>query len=397
MRICRIIDTFLTGKDIIGDLAPNYYYLSKLTAERGFDLHIICAKRDGQKEYEEWDNFRIHRVAPITRYMDILRGDFAKKVYEKVKELKPDLIHGHQNFHFGCLGRKSRINAPIITHYHGILDAHKFSDFLPFSYNLKQAIYDRLIARYYFYERKHVFKRSDYIISVSKAGEQSIKKYIPGAKISVIYNGVDSSVFHKVESDVKDSLGTEHLILYVGRAVPWKGIQYLLEAAKSLKDDFDFKILLLGVIRSDYPDIYTKWLMKIAEEYDLNNVIFSRQVPYLDMPKYYSSADVFALPSCPDASPKAVYEALACGTPIVATNGGGIPELVEGTKNEEFLINPKDASDLTDKIKYVLKNVSESDVKVFEWEKSVGEIVRLYEDILEETANPDNATSGDEK
>lgn len=375
MRICRIVDRFPSSKRIKGDLAPNYYYFSKLTVEKGFEVHVICSRSEGEKKFEEIDGIKVHRVCQIRKYMDIF-GSFAKKVYEKVKEIKPDIVHGHQNFHFGCLIGKHKLNSKIITHYHGILDAYKYADFLPFSYNFKRALYDRMIARYYFYETKFILKRSDHIIAVSNASKKHIEKYLR-KPISVVYNGVDPSIFKPIKSDIKEQLNADYLILYVGRAVPWKGIQYLLRAANEFKDS-NFKVLLLGVIRGDYPDIYVKWLKDLAKRLNLKNVIFSKQVPYSEMPRYYSAADCLVLPSYPEAFAKVVCEALACGTPVVATNGGGIPELLAGTKSESLLFKHRDFKELAEKIRIVFENPFR-DLKVFSWDESVKKIVEVYE------------------
>ena len=120
---------------------------------------------------------------------------------------------------------------------------------------------------------------------------------------------------------------------------------------------------------------------QIAKENRLDNVIFSKSILYAELPKYYSAADCFVLPSYPDPSPKVIYEALACGTPILATNGGGIPELINGTNN--LLVRPKDPNDLADKLKYMLtRNNVIRNTKIFTWEKSVNEIIKLYNEVL---------------
>ncbi|RLI73497.1 hypothetical protein DRP04_15740, partial [Archaeoglobales archaeon] len=118
-------------------------------------------------------------------------------------------------------------------------------------------------------------------------------------------------------------------------------------------------------------------------EYSLDNVIFSKQVPYFEMPKYYSAADCLVLPSYPEALGKVICEALACGTLIVATNGGGIPELIRGTKSEKFLIKPKDAKDLESKMRKVFEKKIKGDIKIFNWKSSVEKLVRIYEGVEE--------------
>lgn len=381
MKICRIASPFPGKKQIRGDLGPNYYYLSKYTADAGYDVHVICGRTEGQPEFEEIEGVQVHRVAPLTNRRNYLYGEFARRCFGKVKEIEPDLIHAHTSIHFGCMWNKRKIDAPIITHFHTVLDAYKDMDYLPFSFDPKTALMDRLVTRSYFYENKYVLRKSDYIISVSKYCAESIKRYIPNAKIKVIYNGVDPLVFKNVESDIKEKLNAEHLILYVGRPAPWKGIQYLLEAAKTLNKEFKgLKVLLLGVDRPD-SQVYLGWLRDIANKYGLDNVIFSKPVLYEELSAYYSAADCLVLPSYPEALGKVILEALACGTPIVATDGGGIPEILKGTGN--ILVQKRNSVDLCDKIKYVLnRKVRIRNVKIVSWADSSEEIIKFYDELV---------------
>jgi len=379
MKICRIVNSFQNKDQIKGDLGPNYYYLSKYAVEKGFDVHVVCGRTAGQEKYEDIDGIKIHRVSPLTNRRSYLYGEFAKKSFEKVKELKPDLVHGHTSIHFGCIRNRRKIDAPIITHFHTVLDAYKLMDYLPTSYNPKEAIIYRLMTMSYFPEYKYLLNNSDNIIAVSEYCANSIRKYLPDAKIKVIYNGVDTSIFKPVKSDIKEQLNADHLILYVGRAVPWKGIQYLLKATVELNKKFDnLKVLLLGVERPD-TKIFCDWLKDIAKKNNLDNVIFSEPVPYTELPKYYSAADCFVLPSYPEALGKVILEAQACSCPVVATNWGGIPEIVD--KKSGLLFEPKSSSDLPEKISRVLKDKDEFGIKsvqVQSWEITAEELQKYY-------------------
>jgi glycosyltransferase involved in cell wall biosynthesis len=383
MKICRIVDKFPSKEEITGDLGPNYYYLSKLTAEEGFDMHVICGRTKNQKSFEEVDGVKVHRVCEIENLRSVLWGDFARKALQKVLEIKPDIIHGHNIFHNGCIRSKHELHAMVITHYHGILNSFKYKDYLPLMYDFKTSMYDRIIDRFSFYQTKQIMKDSDSIIAVSNAGANSIRKYFPDKNIKVIYNGIDLNVFHRVDSDVKDKLGAEHLLLFVGRPMPLKGIQYLLEATKILSRKFKgLKVLLLGVDRPD-SQIYLRWLREIAKKSGLDNVIFSKGVPYTEMPKYYSAADCFVLPTLSEGLSKVLLEAQACSCPVVATNMGSNPEIV--IEKGGLLCEPRSSSNLAEKITEVFENKERYDgsefVKAFTWERNVEEMIKLYEQI----------------
>jgi len=109
MKICRISNPFPAKEKIKGDLGPNYYYLSKFTADMGFDVHVITGRENGQSPYEEIDGIKIHRVAPLINRRSYLFGEFARKCFEKVNEIKPDLIHGHTVYISDVYGIKQKL------------------------------------------------------------------------------------------------------------------------------------------------------------------------------------------------------------------------------------------------------------------------------------------------
>lgn len=384
MRICRVVSNF-TGIDATkGDIGPLYYYQSKYMVENGHEMHIVCGRSEGQESYENIEGIHIHRVSPIKNRRSYLFGDFAKESFAKIKELNPDIIHGDTSVHFGCVWNRKKLSAPVITQPHALLDGYKYMDYLPLSYNPREAISYRIMVRSYFYENKYILSNSDHIIAVSKASADSIKKYISGKDIRIIYNGYDPMLFKSTPSNIKEKLNASHLLLYTGRPAPWKGIQYLLEATKILNAEFNnIKVLLLGVVRDDM-EIYYRWLMDIANKIGLKNVIFSKGVPHPDLPKYYSAADCFVLPSLIENCSLSLLEAQSCGCPVVVADAGGTPEIMG--KESGLLCMPRSPNDMALKIREVLKHREMFDgrsfVKDFTWERSAKEISDYYTEIL---------------
>lgn len=385
MRICRVVSNF-TGIDVTkGDIGPLYYYQSKHMADMGYEMHIVCGRTAGQKNYETIEGMHIHRVSPITGRRGYLFGDFAKESFSKIKEIDPDIIHGDTSIHFGCIWNRRKLAAPIISQPHSLLDAYKHMDYLPFSFNPLEALNYRIMIRSYFFENKYVLGNSDHIIAVSKASADSIKNYIPDKDIRIIYNGFNPLLFKYTPSDIKEKLDAKYLVLYAGRPAPWKGIQYLLEATKILNAEFDgVKVLLLNVVREDMK-IYYMWLMDIADKLALKNVIFSKGVPYTDLSKYYSAADCFVLPSLVENCSLSLLEAQGCGCPVVAADAGGNPEIID--KDSGLLCKPRSSQDLAEKISFIIKNRGKFDsryfVKDFTWERSAKEMSNYYEEIVE--------------
>ena len=104
--------------------------------------------------------------------------------------------------------------------------------------------------------------------------ECEVFKYFPRKSVRVVYNGVELERFRRVKSDLKEFYDSDELILFVGRPVPWKGIQYILHAMPQLnRKHKNLKCLLLGVKREEgYYGTYYRWLNSIAQDLRLENV-----------------------------------------------------------------------------------------------------------------------------
>lgn len=392
MKVCRIVDSFPTGKEIVGDLGPNFYYYSKASVDAGIEDHIICIREKGQPKYEEIEGIKVHRVASQADHgrRDLLFGDFAKKSFEKVLEIKPDIVHGHNSFHFSCCRKKDKLKKKgikIVTHRHGPVDDVWYKDYIPLSYNFRKALRDRFVDLTLFAENLFVQKKSDYILTIDNQTNRSIKKYFPNKYVKTIYNGVDIKRFKRIKTDIKDSLDADYLILNVGRPAPYKGIQYLIPAAKKLGDIYpNLKCICVGSKRSGGYKPYSDWLEHIRKKENADNVELWDRMPYFDLCKYYSAADCFVMPSFREASVKTMYEAEACDCPVAATKDKGVPEVFN--KNCGLLFKPRNVDDIVEKTSIVIDNPNKFNggrelVKNnFTWKKCQKELVGFYDSIF---------------
>ena len=143
------------------------------------------------------------------------------------------------------------------------------------------------------------------------------------SKLRVLSNGVDSTVFHPAQdrAALRAELGVEQrLILSVGRLVRSKGHHLLIEALPQLPGAH---LRIYG----DGPE--REALLELATSLGVaDRVTLPGRATHAELARWYAACDVMALPSENEGCPNAVLEALACGTPIVASEVGGIPELV---------------------------------------------------------------------
>lgn len=208
---------------------------------------------------------------------------------------------------------------------------------------------------------KVVIRHADVIMTVS----ESVKKeVIDSCKISsskvISYRYKISSIFNPyVPKDLKLTFNLSGpIVLTCCRINPQKGLHYIIEATKMVVQNIsNVRFIIKGRARTPLERRYKKYLKTLISEYNLKNncYLIDKDVPYSCLPKYYAMGDVFVLPSVSEALGIVIMEALACGVPVVATNVGGIPEIVYDGVNG-FLVNPGDVDALANRIKVILTN-----------------------------------------
>jgi glycosyltransferase involved in cell wall biosynthesis len=192
----------------------------------------------------------------------------------------------------------------------------------------------KLSKRIYFrFMRPMAARPAKRIITISENSRRDIVKFLklPADKIMVIHLGVEerfrSSDISKKEIRRKYSL-TKKFILYVGNLSPHKNVRSLIKSYASLQDSLreNYK-LVLGALKSDK---YFSDIDKFIREMELiHDVLFTGFIEHKDLPSVYYMSSVFAFPSLSKGFGLPPLEAMACGKPVIAKNGGGVPEIVK--------------------------------------------------------------------
>ena len=225
------------------------------------------------------------------------------------------------------------------------------------------------------------------IISVSKslANMMNVDFRVPMSKINVIPNGIDKSMFYPMQKDsainnisVK-KVGSRNLI-YIGNLKKDKNILLLVKEFSKMQSTLD-KDTVLHILGDG--DLYN-FIVEIIDEYKLvGNICMYGSVEHSQIPYWLNFADALILPSKNEGMPNVVLEAMACGTPIIASDIDANRELISPGENG-YLFNLDFPEDLCMKIKLVLLNqlnrskLSEEN-NVISWEENVNKLFDVME------------------
>ena len=182
---------------------------------------------------------------------------------------------------------------------------------------------------------------ADAVITVSEElRQQVVARGVPANRVTAILNGCDTAIFYPGDrAAARRQLGQDQaaeLVVYAGNLLPTKGLAELLDAfAQLAKSRPQLQVAIVG--QGPYGDTLRRRIAMAGIE---GRVILPGRCDASGIAQWMRAADIFCLPSYSEGCPNVVVEALACGCPVVATNVGGIPELVKETSG--LLVPPRD-------------------------------------------------------
>jgi D-inositol-3-phosphate glycosyltransferase len=191
---------------------------------------------------------------------------------------------------------------------------------------------------------KRLLQEADCIIAATVAEKAQIQWLYQADvdKIGIIPPGVDLSHFYPIpEDEAKEVIGIppcDQVVLFVGRIEPLKGIDTLIEAIAYIRglqgsEDLSFCLVIIGGDPDSTPQEQTAEMRRLKELCRLNGlddlVTFLGKRDQDMLPYYYSAAEAVVVPSHYESFGMVALEAMACGTPVVASQVGGLAYLVQ--------------------------------------------------------------------
>ena len=251
----------------------------------------------------------------------------------------------------------------------------------------------------YYHTRNPIWKlnakglrKAEKIITVSEFSKKDISRYIkyPEEKIEIIPPAVDHNLYYQNRNKAvlkKYRIEeTEKVVLYVGAEEPRKNIQFLINSLSKLKNRIP-QVKLLKVGMPNYIGVREK-LLKHIESLNLQkDVIFTGYVSESELAEIYNAVDLFVFPSLYEGFGMPPLEAMACGTPVITSNTSSLPEVVG---DAAIVVDPYDANKLVEEMYQLLtddglkeemirKGLRRS--KMFSWDKSARETLRVYKEL----------------
>lgn len=230
-----------------------------------------------------------------------------------------------------------------------------------------------------------VLRQSDFLVTVS--GDLRTKAVAMGAspeKSRAVVNGCDLSVFHvsdRLEARQKLRIPpTAEAVVYIGRMDVKKGLRELIEAAAALHPHRpNLHVYLLG----EGPD---RPIIESAIQGN-NAAGYIHALPacgFDDVAVWMTAADLITLPSYMEGCPNVVLEALACGRPVVATNVGGIPEIMGDECGR--LVPPRNRVELARALASVLDRTWDAAAisahRSRSWDTVAAELLAIFESLV---------------
>ena len=270
-------------------------------------IHLKAGPYDGTKE-------------TLYEYIPEFVGNLQK--LQRSEGSRYDLIHSHY-WLSGRVGMvlSSQWNVPHISTFHTLARAKLRARAGEAEPELRLRV------------EENVMRSVDAIVVSTEQEKQDLVRLYRAAlhNVRVVPAGVDADLFQPADAaEARRALGLTEgkIILYVGRIEPLKGLDILISALTLMEDTSDTRLVIVGGTLGKDAEI--RGLKSLVRDLDLEEMVtFTGAVSHTALRDYYNAADVFVLPSYHESFGLVALEAMACGTPVVASRVSGLTSFVQ--------------------------------------------------------------------
>jgi L-malate glycosyltransferase len=344
--------------------------------EEGIEVVLFSLHNFEKSHYSSLPNFisySLHHSGTLNSIDSKLKKIAYLTAVSKIKKViikeRPDILHAHYSSSYGLLGALSKFH-PFIISVWG-------SDIYDFPHSSRLA---KRIIRYN-------LSRADRVLSTSKAMAVETCKYYSG-EVVVTPFGVDLIRFIK-NRNRKFFSKADIVIGTIKTLEKIYGIEFLIRAfAKVVAGNSSLSLKLLIIGRGSCEIEYKKLVVELNME---DKVIFTGFIDHSEINVYYNNIDIFVVPSLRESFGVSVLEASACEIPVIVTNTGGLPEVIE-QNSTGYIVPCQDESAIAEAIQKYLNDpqsmiaMGENGRKMvenrYDWLLCVDRMVEVYQSLL---------------
>ncbi len=374
---------------IVGGIARHCNGLAKALASLGHEVHVFTLDFPGTPGYEEVEGIKVYRTVtelghPNFLTWALLFNHFLEKRMADVgRKVEFDVIHVHDWLTTPAgISFKHHSERPLVITVHSTEIGRAQGLHNPDSLAIDG------IEWWAAYEADKVI-----VTSGSMKGELSGHFHLPAKKIEIVANGIDLTKFQESSIDRQSIRGRygvgphEKLVLCVGRLVPQKGIEHLIRAVPMIVGRFpEAKCVIVGEgwLRAhlEYVARSTGYQWKIK---------FTGFIPDSDLVALTKSADALVVPSIYEPFGIVALEGMAAGVPVVASQVGGLAEVIEHDRTGIIVYSRNSGSIawgvnriLSDPghAEWLTRNAKETVQKAYSWEAIARRTVNVYKEVV---------------
>ncbi|MEM1994806.1 MAG: glycosyltransferase family 4 protein [Nitrososphaerales archaeon] len=389
MDLSVIMLTWEFPPRIIGGIAPHVYNLSTQLVKLGVDVQVVTCDFPNTPEYEVVEGVAVHRfdsykhpTPDFAAWIQLMNLNMQRAATQiiKTKKGRAIILHAHDWLTAKAgIGLKHLNRLPLVTTIHATEYGRRGGVFTEYN----QMIHE--IEVWLGHESKKV-------ICCSRFMAEQVNKVlgVPYEKIQVIPNGIDPKIFSglkdvdAVRSRFVDKNGV--LILFVGRLVVEKGVRVLLDAIPKVLRKVDARFVIAG-------DGYMKneVLSRISQDGLKDKVAVTGYLDTEMIRKLFLAADVCVVPSIYEPFGIVALEAMAAGCPVVASDTGGLSEIIEHEKTG-IKVYPNNADSLAwgilrvleskELVEQIRKNMREKVEREYKWSAIAEATKNVYEKVV---------------
>ena len=351
--------------------------------DKSYPVEAVLFNNGENKEFDldfDFPVFASHPLSKGQKFGELSKTQrqayfqaFRAKIETGLSEFDPDIVHVHHGWVIASI--LAELDVPYVITLHGT-EYYAFKDYEDYQEDVLRGLHGAEIVM---------------ALTEDEKSRATDTYGLDPERITVVTSGTDINMFKPLELD-KESLLKSYsieavdrpVVFFGGRLTDQKGVDTLLRAASIYSKTDGRPITLIagdGNIRDD--------LEQLAKELKLDSVYFLGAQNHEQMVKLFNLADVAAMPSIFEAFGLVALEALACGTPVIAGNVGGFARNVNNEIG--YLVKPGDYNTLAEKITAFIRDGFKEKVRDkaaayirqnFNWDKTVENIEKLYEQVL---------------